>query len=154
MPADVPQDGAKPTPGIRVAAEYRWAHPDATWAEVATAAGCHRNTLERWRDTEAWEVAVRQAGAEHIDSLAPAAIAALRKSWARGNPAGAVDVLRALGLLNPPTVKVDLEREQADVEETRASVAWVLRLRQDHDVLLERYDELLRRHPEEGPTAS
>jgi hypothetical protein len=59
--ADVPQDGAKPTPGIRVAAEYRWAHPDAPWAEVAAAAGCHRNTLERWRRTEAWEIALRQA---------------------------------------------------------------------------------------------
>jgi hypothetical protein len=56
MTADVPQDGAKQPKtdtGVRVAAEYKWAHPDATWAEVADAAGCHRNTLERWRDTEA-----------------------------------------------------------------------------------------------------
>jgi hypothetical protein len=100
---DVPQDGARPTPGIRVAAEYRWAHPAATWAEVAQAAGCHRNTLERWRDTEAWEAAMRTAGAEHVDSLAPAAVAALRKSWERGNAAGAIEVLRALGFLKLPT---------------------------------------------------
>jgi hypothetical protein len=84
MTEDVPQDGAKPTPVIRVAAEYRWAHPDATWAEVAAAAGCHRNTLERWRGTEAWEIALRQAGAEHVESLAPAAVRGLLKSWSAG----------------------------------------------------------------------
>ncbi|MDQ6848155.1 MAG: hypothetical protein M3019_11350 [Candidatus Dormibacteraeota bacterium] len=102
MAAVVPQNGAKPTPGIRVAAEYRWAHPDATWADVAAAAGCHRNTLERWRDTEAWEVALRQAGAAQIADLAPAAIAGLLKSWRRGNASGAIEVLRALGFLRLP----------------------------------------------------
>jgi hypothetical protein len=108
--SEVPQDGAKPTPGIRVAAEYRWAHPDATWAEVAQAAGCHRNTLERWRDTEAWEIALREAGAQYVADLAPAAVAALRKSWERGNASGAIEVLRALGFLRPPVTEVDVRQ--------------------------------------------
>jgi hypothetical protein len=106
--ANVPHDGAKPTPGIRVAAEYRWAHPDATWTEVAAAVGCHRNTLERWRDTEAWEIALREAGAQYVADLAPAAVAALRKSWERGNASGAIEVLRALGFLRPPVTEVDV----------------------------------------------
>ena len=102
-PVDVPRDGARPTPAIRVAAEYRWAHPDAPWAEVADVAGCHRNTLERWRKSEAWEVAMREAGAEHVETLAPAAVKALLKAWERGNPTGALEVLRSLRFLRPPT---------------------------------------------------
>jgi hypothetical protein len=73
---------------------------------VAQAAGCHRNTLERWRDTEAWEIALREAGAAHIADLAPAAIAALLKSWGRGNPSGAIEVLRALGFLRGAELNV------------------------------------------------
>ena len=119
QPADysVPQNGAKLTPGIRVAAEYRWAHPDATWAEVAEAAGCHRNTLERWRDTEAWEAAMRTAGAERVTTLAPSAVAGLLKSWQRGNAAGAVEVLKALGLLkSPPVVAAQGHAHDIDAE--------------------------------------
>jgi hypothetical protein len=110
----VPQDGAKPTPGIRVAAEYRWAHPSAPWSEVAAAAGCHRNTLERWRNTEAWEAALRQAGAEHVESLAPAAVRGLLKSWERGNAAGAVEVLHALGFLRPDRLEIAAQLSEAE----------------------------------------
>jgi hypothetical protein len=110
MTPNVPRNGAKPTPGIRVAAEYRWAHPDAPWSEIAAAAGCHRNTLERWRDTEGWEIARREAGAQYVADLAPAAVAALRKSWERGNASGAIEVLRALGFLRPPVPEVDVRQ--------------------------------------------
>jgi hypothetical protein len=90
MTPNVPRNGAKPTPGIRVAAEYRWAHPDAPWSEIAAAAGCHRNTLERWRDTEGWEIARREAGAQYAS--------------------GAIEVLRALGFLRPPVPEVDVRQ--------------------------------------------
>jgi hypothetical protein len=132
--SEVPQDGAKPTPGIRVAAEYRWAHPDAPWAEVAAAAGRHRNTLERWRGTEAWEIALRQAGAEHVESLAPAAVRGLLKSWERGNAAGAIEVLRALGFLKLPT---------AATGEPAERVRFTLDLGDDRDLDAE-IDHLLR----------
>ena len=108
MSDNLPQDGARPTPGIRVAAEYRWAHPDATWTEVAAAAGCHRNTLERWRETDEWQVALRDVGTEYVERLAPAAVRGLLKSWEKGNAAGAIEVLRSLGFLKQPSNAQDL----------------------------------------------
>ena len=47
-----------------------------------------------------------QAGAERAESLGPAAMAGLRKSWERGNAAGAIEVLRSLGVLKPPTAEL------------------------------------------------
>lgn len=44
---------------------------------------------------------MREAGAEHIEKLAPAAVRALLRAWERGNPTGALEVLRALGFLRP-----------------------------------------------------
>lgn len=76
--------------------------PRCNMGGVADAVGCHRNTLERWRDTQAWEVTLRQADSLHVADLAPAAVAGLLRSWRRGNAAGAIDVLRAFGFLKPP----------------------------------------------------
>jgi hypothetical protein len=40
-----------------------------------------------------------------VESLAPAAARGLLKSWERGNAAGAIEVLRALGFLRLPTAE-------------------------------------------------
>jgi hypothetical protein len=88
---------------------------------VAAAAGCHRNTLERWRNTEAWEIALRQAGTEYVESLAPAAVAGLLKSWERGNAAGAIEVLRALGFLKLPTAAVRRIQHVSELNLDRAA---------------------------------
>jgi hypothetical protein len=64
-------------------------------------------TIDRkWRNTEAWEVALRQAGAAHIEGLAPHAAAGLLKAWAKGNPAGALEILTRLGFLRSSELRV------------------------------------------------
>jgi hypothetical protein len=44
--------------------------------------------------------------ATSIDRLAPYAVAGLLKAWAKGNPAGALEVLTRLGFLRPTEVRV------------------------------------------------
>jgi hypothetical protein len=109
-----------------MAAEYRWANPAATWDEIAAKVGRTRKCLWDWRQNEAWEIAFRNAGAEQIESLAPAAVAALLKAWAKGNPANALDVLRSLGFMKGEkvTVRLELEPEDVDREIERLETTW------------------------------
>lgn len=111
---------------LKMAAEYRWAHPEVTWDQVAAHVGRHRKTFWEWRKTEAWEIAFRNAGADQIESLAPAAVAALLKAWAKGNPANALDVLRSLGFMKGEkvTVRLELEPEDVDREIERLETVW------------------------------
>lgn len=61
-----------------------------------------------------------------MESLAPAAVAGLLKSWQRGNATGALEVLKALGFLNaPPAVGSTRDR---DID---AEIAELLRLARD-----------------------
>jgi hypothetical protein len=105
---------AKAAEGIRIAAEYRWTHPDATWEETATAAGVHRNTLQTWRASEAWEICFRDAGNAYIEKLAPLAVDALVRSWGKANPNGAIDVLRSFGFLRPDRLEVSAQIGEAE----------------------------------------
>lgn len=89
-----------------MAAEYRWANPGSTWRQTADAVGRTPMQLERWRKTEQWEIAFREAGNEYVEKLAPAAVHALVKAWAKGNPAGAIEVLRSFGFLRPAELDV------------------------------------------------
>lgn len=100
---------APPPDLLRLAAEFRWANPSATWEQIAEKVGRSRRQVERWRHTEAWEIAFREAGTVYIERLAPAAVSALVKAWAKGNPAGAVDVLRSFGFLHPTQIRVETD---------------------------------------------
>lgn len=110
------RDVTPPADLLKLAAEYRWADPSATWEEIAQKVGRTRKTLWEWRTTEAWEIAFRQAGAGEIESLAPEAVRALRKAWAKGNPANALDILRSLGFMNHEKITVSVEMDPEDVD--------------------------------------
>ena len=103
---------------LKIAAEYRWANPSATWDEIAQKVGRTRKTLWDWRGSEAWEIAFREAGAEQIESLAPQAVAALLRAWAKGNPANAIDVLRSFGFVRNEHVEVKVEAVETEQRET------------------------------------
>lgn len=104
----------------------RWANPRVTWDEVAKAVGRSREQVYRVRQTEAWEIAFRAAGAEHVEALAPAAFHALLKQWAKGNAAGAIEVLRAFGFL--ANEKVNLEHSISEAEVDREIERFLARL--------------------------
>lgn len=110
------RDVTPPADLLKIAAEYRWANPSATWEEIAQKVGRTRKTVWEWRRSEAWEIAFREAGAEQIETLAPEAIAALRRAWAKGNPANALDILRALGFVNHERVNIHMEIAEEDVD--------------------------------------
>lgn len=103
------RDVTPPADLLKIAAEYRWANPSATWDEIAQKVGRTRKTLWEWRCSEAWEIAFRNAGADQIEVLAPEAIAALRRAWAKGNPANALDILRSLGFVRNEHLEVKVE---------------------------------------------
>lgn len=103
---------------IKLAAEYRWSDPSATWEEIASKVGRTRKTVGEWRKTEAWEIAFRNAGAEIVESMAPAAVQALLKAWAKGNPANAIDVLRSFGFVRNEHVEIKVEVPDADEQAT------------------------------------
>jgi hypothetical protein len=105
----VSQNGTVPMPLLRAAAAYKWENPDATWPEVAKAIGRSRQQLLRYRHTEEWEVTFREAGQAHVDKLAPHAVAALLRAWRKGNPAGAIDVLRSFGFLRSERLEISAE---------------------------------------------
>jgi hypothetical protein len=92
---------------LRLAAAYVWENPGAPWDEVAAQVGRSTRQLHRWRRTELWEVAWREAGTPHVERLVPRAVQALVTAWSKGNPSGAVEVLRSSGHLRPATVRVD-----------------------------------------------
>jgi hypothetical protein len=92
---------------LEMAAEYRWANPSVTWDEVAAKVGRTRKCLWEWRQTEAWEIAFRNAGTAHMGHMAPHAAAGLLKAWSKGNPAGALDVLTRLGFLRPTELRIE-----------------------------------------------
>jgi len=96
---------------LRMAAEYRFAHPEATWDEIAEKCDTTRVTTWRWRATEEWEIVSREIAARHVADLAPDALAGLRRAWKKGNPAGALDVLRALALLRGAELNVNHSME-------------------------------------------
>jgi hypothetical protein len=81
--------------------------------------------MDRYRKSEEWEIAFREAGNEYVEKLAPAAVHALVKAWAKGNPAGAIDVLRSFGFLTGEKVTVHFE-----VEGERETLTKLLELRQ------------------------
>jgi hypothetical protein len=91
---------------MRIAAEFRFANPEANWDQIAAHVGTSTVSLWRWRKLEQWEIICREVASEHIGDLAPDAIAALRRAWKKGNPAGALDVLRALALLRSAELNV------------------------------------------------
>jgi hypothetical protein len=92
---------------LKMAAEYRWANPAVTWDEVAAKVGRTRKCLWEWRQTEAWEIAFRDAGTAHMGHLAPHAAAGLLKAWAKGYPAGALEILTRLGFLRPTELRIE-----------------------------------------------
>lgn len=100
---------AFPADLLRKAAEFRWANPDATWQEVAEHVGRTRRQVERWRQSEEWEAHFQNAGAAYVEKLAPAAVHALVKAWAKGNAQGAIDVLRSFGFLRPDRLEIAAE---------------------------------------------
>jgi hypothetical protein len=106
MVAEDVQAVAEPKEWIRMAAEMRWALPTDTWEQTAEKVGRSREQLRRVRNTPEWETAFHEAGREYIERLAPAAYSALLKSWNRGNPSGALDILRSFGLV--PKEAIDL----------------------------------------------
>jgi hypothetical protein len=119
------QTGEKTSDLIHRATQYRWANPGSTWEQVATHIGKSTRQLDRYRETEAWEIAFREAGNEYVEKLAPAAVHALVKAWAKGNPAGAIDVLRSFGFLTGEKLTVRFE-----VEGERETLTKLLELRQ------------------------
>ena len=124
------QDVAFPADLLRSAAEFRWANPHATWEQVAGHVGRSRRQLERWRASEAWEIALREAGTEYVDRLAPAAAHALARAWNKGNPAGAIEVLRSFGFLRPD--RLDLQGSVPTVTaEHRETLGRLLELKHD-----------------------
>jgi hypothetical protein len=92
---------------LRIAAELKWTNHRLHWGEIAKQVGVDESTMSRARRTEEWEIVFRDVGTAHIEALAPAAVDGLLLAWAMGKAAGAVDVLRAFGLL--ANEKVDLE---------------------------------------------
>lgn len=105
------QKGLNHPERFRIAAEHRWANPSGSWEATAAHVGISNSQLKRWRKTEQWEIAFREAGTEYMEKLAPAAVHALVKAWAKGNPAGALDVLRSFGFLRAPISEVTVRHE-------------------------------------------
>lgn len=118
-------NGADPVELLRSAATYRWANPGASWEQVAKSIDRSPRQMDRYRKTEAWEIAFREAGNEYVEKLAPAAVHALVKAWAKGNPAGAIDVLRSFGFLTGEKITLKFE-----VEGERDTLSKLLELRQ------------------------
>lgn len=92
-----------------MAAEFRWNNPTATWDEIGAHVGRTRKCLYQWRQSEAWEIAFRNAGNDLVEAMAPAAVAALLRAWAKGNPANAIDVLRSFGFVRNEHVEIKVE---------------------------------------------
>ena len=107
MAVDADQDATEAKEWIRMAAELRWAVPTDTWGATAEKVGKSRQHLNRVRATPEWETAFREAGREYIERLAPAAYSALLKAWNKGNPSGALDILRSFGLVPKEAIDVN-----------------------------------------------
>jgi hypothetical protein len=89
-----------------MAIEMRFAHPEVAWDDIAAKVAVNPSTLWRWRNTEQWEIVSNEVAARYVADLAPDALAGLRRAWKKGNPAGALDVLRALALLRGAELNV------------------------------------------------
>lgn len=89
-----------------MAVEMRFANPDDKWSEIGERVGITRQQLLKWRASEQWEIASREVADRFVGDLAPDAIAALKKAWKKGNPAGALEILRALSLLRGAEVTI------------------------------------------------
>ncbi len=94
---------------LEKACRYRWTNPGCTWEATAKHVGRSRLQLLRWHKSPAWPEMYTRVGQEFMEMLAPAAARGLVKGWSRGNSAGAVEVLRSFGLLQPAEVKVSME---------------------------------------------
>jgi hypothetical protein len=94
---------------MKIAADLKWITPARAWGDIAKEIGVDVSSLYRWRQTEQWEVTFREAGAEYVETLAPAAVSALVRAWGKGNPHGALEVLRSFGFLK--NEKIDVENK-------------------------------------------
>lgn len=99
LAALTPREVTTASDRMRIAAVFRFEHPTVTWQTVAEHVGVNRKTLWEWRSSQEWRDIYRGVAADHVFDLAPAAIEALRRAWRRGNPAGALEVLKSLGYL-------------------------------------------------------
>ena len=115
MPQKKPETARFDALKLRLAADLKWTDPNRAWGTIASELGVDPKTLYRWRQSEEWEVTFRQAGQEYVEALAPVAILALRKQWAKGNANGALDVLRSFGFLSNERIEIDQTMTAAEV---------------------------------------
>jgi hypothetical protein len=108
---------------MRIAAEYRFANPEATWDQIAAHVGVSSVSLWRWRSTEQWEITTREVASEYNPDLAPDAIAAVRRAWKKGNPAGALDGhRRRRDHARTPAVGLAVDIPKASLRPTQATL--------------------------------
>jgi len=79
-----------------------WENPSVTQGAIAERVGLSRKAVNEAFQTKGWQDAKRDIIAERMPGLIPAAWQALMHSFAKGNPSGAVEVLRAFGCLTNP----------------------------------------------------
>lgn len=124
MTPKTPRNSRIPADRMRMAAEFKWNNPLASWDAVAAHVGRDRRAVFQWRQTEAWEVIFREVGGGHVEKLVPMAVLALIKQWQKGNAAGALDVLRSAGYLRPERLEIkhDPANIDAEIEELVANL--------------------------------